>query len=171
MTTETPPWETATGIAERWERVTVPRVRQFVSLLGLTCSKKHCRMAGSTVEYSPAAVGLIEREIRSRGHRCTRASERASRGQQGKAEDMSNTITIRITGLLEGTALAEMAAEHPAQILDVRLEDLRELVAERPDTRCEAKAANGNPCTNTVRRTREGRRVCGVHQFKCSGWQ
>jgi len=42
---------------------------------------------------------------------------------------MSNTITIRITGLLEGTQLSEMAAEHPT-ILEMSLVDLRAFVME-----------------------------------------
>ncbi len=61
-------WETCSAIADRWESVTVARVASVVMLLGLGSSKRHTGERGGKPTFSPAAVGLIEREIRSRGY-------------------------------------------------------------------------------------------------------
>lgn len=67
--TEAPPWETCSAIADRWEQVTVARVARVVILLGLGSSRRHTGERDGLPTFSPAAVGLIERELRSRGYR------------------------------------------------------------------------------------------------------
>ena len=72
-------WLSPTQIASRHLGVTPQRVGQVISLLGLRDSKVHSKaVLNQTVGrnravisylYSPAAVGLIERELRSRGYR------------------------------------------------------------------------------------------------------
>ena len=66
-------------IARRHLGVTSQRVGQVITLLGLRDSKFHCKAILNKVAgrdravvshlYSPAAVGLIERELKSRGYR------------------------------------------------------------------------------------------------------
>jgi hypothetical protein len=63
-----PPWETCGAIAARWERVTSMHVHKMASILGLLDSKRHRRLVNLVAEYSPAAAGRIERELRSRGY-------------------------------------------------------------------------------------------------------
>ena len=74
-------WFTPTQIAERWCGMTPLRVGTIIAHLGLKGSRAHSRAfldkargSDRTVIchiYSPAAVGLIERELRSRGYvRC-----------------------------------------------------------------------------------------------------
>ena len=74
-------WSTPTQIAERWCGMTPLRVGTIIAHLGLKGSRAHSRAfldkargSDRTVIchiYSPAAVGLIERELRSRGYvRC-----------------------------------------------------------------------------------------------------
>ena len=63
-----PAWQTTGKIADRWENVDSMRVHRVASLLGLIDSKRHRRVVELVAEYSPAAVGLIERELRSRGY-------------------------------------------------------------------------------------------------------
>ena len=63
-----PAWQTTGEIADRWENVEAMRVHRVASLLGLIDSKRHRRVVELVAEYSPAAVGLIERELRSRGY-------------------------------------------------------------------------------------------------------
>jgi hypothetical protein len=72
-------WLSPTQIARRHLGVTRQRVGQVISLLGLRDSKVHSKAVLNKVAgrdravvshlYSPAAVGLIERELRSRGYR------------------------------------------------------------------------------------------------------
>lgn len=72
-------WLSPSEIARRHLGVTPQRVGQVISLLGLRESKVHAKAVlnkaigrDRTVVshlYSPAAVGLIERELRSRGYR------------------------------------------------------------------------------------------------------
>ncbi|PRP97607.1 hypothetical protein ENSA5_33000 [Enhygromyxa salina] len=72
-------WLSPTQVARRHLGVTPQRVGQIISLLGLRESKVHSKAvlnktvgrdrAVVTHIYSPAAVGLIERELRSRGYR------------------------------------------------------------------------------------------------------
>lgn len=72
-------WLSPTQIAARHLGVTPQRVGQIITLLGLRDSKVHSKaVLNKTVGreraavshlYSPAAVGLIERELRSRGYR------------------------------------------------------------------------------------------------------
>ncbi|NVB36372.1 hypothetical protein G6O69_00920 [Pseudenhygromyxa sp. WMMC2535] len=72
-------WLSPTEIARRHLGVTPQRVGQVISLLGLRESKVHSKAVLNkavgrdrtvvTHLYSPAAVGLIERELRSRGYR------------------------------------------------------------------------------------------------------
>ncbi len=72
-------WLSPTQIAERHLGVTPQRVGQVITLLGLRDSKVHSKAilnkavgrnrAVVSHLYSPAAVGLIERELRSRGYR------------------------------------------------------------------------------------------------------
>ena len=66
--TDLQPWLSATQIADRWEGVTVRRASQIVTLLGLRSVTAHQRERGNVTEYSPAVVGLIERELQSRGY-------------------------------------------------------------------------------------------------------
>ena len=74
-------WSTPTQIAERWCGMTPMRVGKLIAHLGLKGSRAHSRAfldkargSDRTVIchiYSPAAVGLIERELGSRGYlRC-----------------------------------------------------------------------------------------------------
>lgn len=74
-------WSTPTQIAERWCGMTPMRVGNIIAHLGLKGSRAHSRAfldkaleSDRTVichVYSPAAVGLIERELGSRGYlRC-----------------------------------------------------------------------------------------------------
>ncbi len=72
-------WLRPTEIARRHLGVTPQRVGLVITLLGLRDSKAHCKAVVNKVAgrsrsvvshlYSPAAVGLIERELRSRGYR------------------------------------------------------------------------------------------------------
>jgi hypothetical protein len=72
-------WLNPTQIAARHLGVTPQRVGQIITLLGLRDSKVHSKAVLNKAVgrdravvshlYSPAAVGLIERELRSRGYR------------------------------------------------------------------------------------------------------
>ena len=72
-------WLSPTQIARRHLGVTPQRVGQVISLLGLRDSKVHSKAVLNKAVgreravvshlYSPAAVGLIERELKSRGYR------------------------------------------------------------------------------------------------------
>jgi hypothetical protein len=72
-------WLSPKQIARRHLGVSVARVGQVISLLGLRDSKFHSKAVLNKVAgrdravvshlYSPAAVGLIERELKSRGYR------------------------------------------------------------------------------------------------------
>ncbi|PRP92878.1 hypothetical protein ENSA5_46430 [Enhygromyxa salina] len=72
-------WSTPTQIAESWCGMTAMRVGKVIAHLGLKGSRAHSRAFLNKARghdrtvishvYSPAAVGLIERELRSRGHR------------------------------------------------------------------------------------------------------
>jgi hypothetical protein len=72
-------WLSPTQIARRHLGVTPQRVGQVISLLGLRDSKVHSKAVLNKAVgrdravvshlYGPAAVGLIERELRSRGYR------------------------------------------------------------------------------------------------------
>jgi DNA-binding transcriptional regulator YdaS (Cro superfamily) len=72
-------WLSPTEVARRHLGVTPARVGQVISLLGLRESRAHSKAVLNkapgrersviTHLYSPAAVGLIERELRSRGYR------------------------------------------------------------------------------------------------------
>lgn len=57
-------WKTAAQIADRWPGVLGLRVARIAHLLGLDSSSKHVKNGA----YSAAAVGLIERELQSRGY-------------------------------------------------------------------------------------------------------
>jgi hypothetical protein len=69
------PWETARDIAGRWADVTAGRVAQMVRHLGLGSSKHHTGISDGEATFSPAAVGLIERELRSRGYQARERGE------------------------------------------------------------------------------------------------
>jgi hypothetical protein len=82
-------WSTPTQIAERWCGMTPMRVGKLIAHLGLKGSRAHSRAYLSKARghertvighvYSPAAVGLIERELRSRGFcRCVDHPEHES---------------------------------------------------------------------------------------------
>lgn len=70
-------WSTPTQIAERWCGMTSMRVGKLIAHLGLEGSRAHSRAYLSKARghertlighvYSPSAVALIERELRSRG--------------------------------------------------------------------------------------------------------
>jgi hypothetical protein len=72
-------WATPTQIAARWHDMTALRVGRVIVALGLKGSRAHARAVLNKARghdrtvvshvYSPAAVALIERELRSRGHR------------------------------------------------------------------------------------------------------
>jgi hypothetical protein len=72
-------WSTPTQIAERWQDTSPLRVGRMIAALGLKGSRAHARAVLNKARghdrtvvshvYSPAAVALIERELRSRGHR------------------------------------------------------------------------------------------------------
>jgi hypothetical protein len=72
-------WATPTQIAARWCGMTAMRVGKLIAHLGLKGSRAHSRAYINKARghdrtvichaYSPAAVGLIERELRSRGYR------------------------------------------------------------------------------------------------------
>lgn len=72
-------WATPTQIAARWCGLTPMRVGRLIAHLGLKGSRAHSRAILTKARghdrtvvshvYSPAAVALIERELRSRGHR------------------------------------------------------------------------------------------------------
>lgn len=72
-------WLTPTQIAERWSGITAMRVGRVIAELGLKGSRAHSRAYLNKARghdrtvichaYSPAAVALIERELRSRGYR------------------------------------------------------------------------------------------------------
>lgn len=72
-------WSTPTQLAERWAGMTAMRVGKLIAHLGLKGSRAHSRAFLSKARghdrtvichvYSPAAVALIERELRSRGYR------------------------------------------------------------------------------------------------------
>jgi hypothetical protein len=66
-------WKTTADIVGRatasGRPVTETRVCQVAALLGLDDSKNHTRVVDGVRSYSGAAVGLIEREIMSRGGR------------------------------------------------------------------------------------------------------
>jgi hypothetical protein len=80
-------WATPTQIAERWCGMTAMRVGKLIAELGLRGSRAHSRAYLNKARghdrtvichaYSPAAVGLIERELHSRGYRrCADLDER-----------------------------------------------------------------------------------------------
>lgn len=72
-------WMTPSQIAERWRDTSPLRVGRVIGSLGLKGSRAHSRALLNKARgldrtvvshvYSPAAVALIERELRSRGHR------------------------------------------------------------------------------------------------------
>jgi hypothetical protein len=72
-------WATPTQIAERWCGMTAMRLGKLIAELGLRGSRAHSRAYLNKARghertvichaYSPAAVGLIERELHSRGYR------------------------------------------------------------------------------------------------------
>jgi hypothetical protein len=72
-------WSTPTQIAERWCGMTPMRVGKLIAHLGLKGSRAHSRAYLSKARghertvighvYSPSAVSLIERELRSKGFR------------------------------------------------------------------------------------------------------
>jgi hypothetical protein len=72
-------WATPTQIAARWHDLSPLRVGRLIVALGLKGSRAHARALLNKARghdrtvvsyvYSPAAVALIERELRSRGHR------------------------------------------------------------------------------------------------------
>ncbi len=72
-------WSTPTQISERWHDTSPLRVGRLIGALGLRGSRAHSRAVLNkarghdrtvvTHVYSPAAVTLIERELRTRGHR------------------------------------------------------------------------------------------------------
>ncbi len=72
-------WATPTQIAARWQGLTPMRVGKLITSLGLKGSRAHSRAFLNkarghdrtviTHVYSPAAVALVERELRSRSHR------------------------------------------------------------------------------------------------------
>ena len=75
-------WSTPTQIARRWCEMSPIRVGRLIAHLGLKGSRAHSRALINkarghertvvTYVYSPSAVALIERELRSRGfRRCT----------------------------------------------------------------------------------------------------
>lgn len=79
-------WMTPTQIAERWCDMTPLRVGRLIAHLGLKGSRAHSRAFLTKARgqqrtvlgyvYSPSAVALIERELRSRGlRRCTCAED------------------------------------------------------------------------------------------------
>ncbi|KIG12218.1 hypothetical protein DB30_01791 [Enhygromyxa salina] len=79
-------WLTPTQIAERWSGMTAMRVGTLIANLGLKGSRAHSRAFLNKARghdrtvishvYSPAAVGLIERELSGRGHRrCAQLDE------------------------------------------------------------------------------------------------
>lgn len=71
-------WSTPTQIAARWDGMTAMRCGKLIAHLGLKGSRAHSRAYLTKARghlrtvishvYSPAAVGLIERELRSRGY-------------------------------------------------------------------------------------------------------
>jgi hypothetical protein len=86
-------WATPTQIAERWCGMTPMRVGKLIAELGLKGSRAHSRAYLTKARghdrtvichaYSPAAVGLIERELRSRGHqRCAELDLQASAAER-----------------------------------------------------------------------------------------
>jgi hypothetical protein len=72
-------WSTPTQIAAHWHDMSPLRVGRVIGALGLKGSRAHARAVLNKARghdrtvvshvYSPAAVALIERELRSRGHR------------------------------------------------------------------------------------------------------
>jgi hypothetical protein len=72
-------WSTPTQIAAHWHDLSPLRVGRMIVALGLKGSRAHARAVLNKARghdrtvvshvYSPAAVALIERELRSRGHR------------------------------------------------------------------------------------------------------
>jgi hypothetical protein len=79
-------WLTPTQIADRWCGMTAMRVGTLIAHLGLKGSRAHSRAFLNKARghdrtvishvYSPAAVGLIERELQGRGHRrCAQIDE------------------------------------------------------------------------------------------------
>ncbi len=72
-------WSTPTQIAAHWHETSPLRVGRVIASLGLKGSRSHARALINKARghdrtvvshvYSPAAVALIERELRSRGHR------------------------------------------------------------------------------------------------------
>ncbi|HLT40682.1 MAG TPA: hypothetical protein VK034_30610 [Enhygromyxa sp.] len=79
-------WSTPTQIAERWCGMTPTRIGKLIAHLGLKGSRAHSRAYLSKARgnertvighvYSPAAVALIERELRGRGFcRCAELPE------------------------------------------------------------------------------------------------
>lgn len=63
-------WLSPRAIAARWTDVTAQRVDNIIGSLGLRDSERHSADTSSDPldrAYSPAAVALIERELRSRG--------------------------------------------------------------------------------------------------------
>ncbi|WP_106087729.1 hypothetical protein [Enhygromyxa salina] len=85
-------WSTPTQIAERWCGMTPMRVGTLIANLGLKGSRAHSRAFLNKARghdrtvishvYSPAAVGLIERELHGRGHhRCAQIDEPGALGE------------------------------------------------------------------------------------------
>ena len=63
-------WQTLDEIAARWVNMPTQIVTAIADLLGLQLGGLHVRgNDAGTTEYSPAAVGLIERELLSRGYK------------------------------------------------------------------------------------------------------
>ena len=84
-------WSTPTQIAERWCGMTAMRVGKLIAHLGLKGSRAHSRAFLNKARghdrtvichvYSPAAVGLIERELSACGHRrCAQVNELETTG-------------------------------------------------------------------------------------------
>lgn len=67
----TDPWLTTTQLADRWAGMTTQRVTALAEFLGQRIGGRHVRAVPPrwTTEFSPDAVGLIERELISRGYR------------------------------------------------------------------------------------------------------
>ena len=108
-------WSTPTQIAERWREMTPMRVGRVIAHLGLKGSRAHsrafldkARAHDRTVVsyvYSPCAVGLIERELRSRGHRRCEAAddhtpEQDARGEPRTRHGCTNGRTTKSSGPL-----------------------------------------------------------------------
>lgn len=60
-------WESAARVSERWAGVSARRVVSVAEHIGIGHGR-HSFMTGSGTMFSAAAVGLVERELLSRGH-------------------------------------------------------------------------------------------------------